>query len=376
MNWYWGSTATATAPAPAKSEGKKLRKKLQKIGSQQRWFPTLGHHDTKKAAAANAADTSKRAISEIPNPDDGKWLEQLRKSGYLCRDSAPPVQQPHDRKPLIRHSTCLVPELAHLTLDDARSGRPLDRRASCAVPSLSSSVTRQYAKTPVHRIGQLEDRAGRDPPALRKVSSIEQIAESYRELLKSSCAILNDTPVEPPSPLHLREPYHADVRIRAGHETIHELPEVLPLAMGSPTSDDGTLVASDADSASLQRRRYSPEPASPRENRLRKRPAAPLRKPPSVSPSLQICFDLLARELSSAANGSSLRPSAETSALQVWVMIEAYERLRDQVLDMRLSSDQEHSLDAMIDTWLKALYAVHDKMMGHDGAMSESDYGD
>ncbi|KAL7622348.1 hypothetical protein AAE478_007852 [Parahypoxylon ruwenzoriense] len=383
MNWYRGTTMTAaTEPAAAKPEGKKLRRRLQKIGSQQRWFPTFGHNDTKKAAAINTTDTTnKKAIPETPEPEpesnDGKWLEQLRKSGYLCRDTAL-VQQSNNRKPL-RHSTCLVPELAHLKLNDAKPG--LDRRASCATPSSASSMTRrssmrQYAKTPVYRIGQLEGSSRQDQPTLRKVSSVERIAESYRELLESSCAILDDTTNEP-SPLRLGEPYRADVRNYVGREeTIQELPEVQPLSIGSPTSDDGTLVASDEESACFKPRYYSPAPTSPRDNHQRNDVIRPLRRMPSVSPSLQICFDLLSRELSSAASGSCLRPSEETSALQVWVMIEAYERLREQVLDMQLNRDQERSLNAMIDTWLKALYTVHDRMTGNDGNISESDYGD
>lgn len=157
--------------------------------------------------------------------------------------------------------------------------------------------------------------------------------------------------------------------------------------MGSPHSDDGTLVAFEEDAVSFMPGSVSPELPSPwgsehghghgHGHEQKRKPIPPARRAsPAGSPSLQICLDLLGRELSSAANGSSLRPSAETSALQVWVMIEAYERLRDQVLGMHLDHEQEGSLDVMLNTWIKALYAVHDKMTGGDGHVSESEYGD
>lgn len=94
------------------------------------------------------------------------------------------------------------------------------------------------------------------------------------------------------------------------------------------------------------------------------------------NPSLQIAVDLLTRELSSAARGIPLKPSSETSALQIWVMIEAYEKLRDQVLEKRMPRDQERSMLAMFDTWLESLQKIHDEMTGNDGTVSESVYDD
>lgn len=48
----------------------------------------------------------------------------------------------------------------------------------------------------------------------------------------------------------------------------------------------------------------------------------------------------------------------DISSLQIWVMIEAYERLRDQVKD----KEGAQHLEPMFDTWLAALYALHDKL--------------
>ncbi|KAI2609677.1 uncharacterized protein GGS25DRAFT_485719 [Hypoxylon fragiforme] len=380
MNWYRGSTIIEQQQQPAttaavKSEGpgKKLRRKLQKIGTQQRWYKPNDHTDAKKAeptpVVTDKNTNSKKTISQTTDTNDGKWLEQLRKSGYLCRGPPPVVrsnEKPH------RHSMQVIPEFAHLSVSDTKPGRSLDKRASCATPSSTSSITRQYAKTPVYHIGQLENHPRRDQPAAHKVSSVEAIAESYRALLESSCAILNDSAQEP-LPLRLGSSYRPDARhSMVGEDVLREIPEALSVT-DSPHSDDGTLVAFEEEAIPFTPRSFSLEPP------LRHR-REPIRQPPRraspASPSLQICLDLLGKELSSAANGMSTQSSQETSALQVWVMIEAYERLRDKIHDMQLGYDQEQSLNAMLDTWIQALYTVHDKMMGGDGNESESDYGD
>ncbi|KAI8958726.1 hypothetical protein F5Y11DRAFT_335235 [Daldinia sp. FL1419] len=375
MNWYRGSTVIVE-PTPARSEGpgKKLRRKLQKIGAPQRWYKPNDqndrndHKDAKKSGAT-ITNANNKVVPAAPDRDDGKWLEQLRKSGSLCRGQAPvqPVEKP------LRHSMQVIPEFAHLAVDDTKPVRHLDRRASCANPPSASSVSRRYAKTPVHHIGQLEGHSRREQTAAHRISSVEEIAESYRALLESSCAILNDT--NQVQPLRLGESYRASLDNQAAREEItQDFSEAL-YVRSSPRSDDGTLVASEADSVSFKPS-FTPEIPSPRELCPQTAVIPPPRRATPGSPSLQICVDLLGQELSSAARGSAFRPNAETSSLQVWVMIEAYERLREKISDMRLGEDQEKSLDTMLDTWIQALYAVHDRMTGNDGHESESDYGD
>lgn len=377
MNWYRGPTST-TEPLTVKPEGagKRLRRKLQKIGSQQRWYQPKDSHSDKAGTSVVTENKNNKTAPETLDLHDGKWLEQLRKSGQLCR-GPPSVDRPN-KKPH-RHSMQVIPEFAHLNINETGLERPLDKRASCATPSSASSISRRYAKTPVHRIGQLENWPGQDQPVARKVASVERIAESYRALLQSSCAILNDTTQEP-LPLRLGKSYLTEASNHDDREdTMQEISE-LSIVMGSPHSDDGTLVAFEEDASSIKPGSISPGPPSIRESRHRReqtQPAPPIRRAsPAGSPGLQICLDLLGQELSSATNGSSIRPSAETSALQVWVMIEAYERLRDQVHEMNLDRNQERSLDATLDTWIKALYAVHDQMTGCDGHVSEREYGD
>ncbi len=73
---------------------------------------------------------------------------------------------------------------------------------------------------------------------------------------------------------------------------------------------------------------------------------------------------------------SPIQSSTDTTALQIWIMIEAYENLRDQVLTKHEGDVRYGPLKAIFDTWLKALHSVHDGMIGGDEQRSESDYGD
>src|SRR5262249_15726801 len=108
----------------------------------------------------------------------------------------------------------------------------------------------------------------------------------------------------------------------------------------SPTSDDGTLISFEEDTVYFKPVSFSPEPRSPTHGYSSSLGSnASNASNPFASPdnlSLQICLDLLTRELSSAISDRRQKPGNEISALQVWVMIEAFERLRDQVAEMRL----------------------------------------
>ncbi|KAI1338770.1 hypothetical protein F5Y15DRAFT_385266 [Xylariaceae sp. FL0016] len=385
MDRYRGPTV-AEAPT-TKPPGKRLRKKLQKIGTFQRQYQP-NYSDAKSNPTCSANGIPMKSVlsgtngatpslkSCLPLPDalgDGGWLEQLRSSGYLVHDD-PSIRQL--KTPLGRPSS-IVPELAHLSINDDRR-ISFDTNTNTSADSSARRVTRRYAKTPVSRIGQLESLSVRPYETAHKVSSVELIAESYRALLESRCSLLRDPT---PEPVHSQTAQSCDLYLAddLAHDrgvlgTLTEVPELTPV-MGSPMSDNGTLVAFEED-AIYFKPAFTPdpsEPPSPLRYQVQAEPT-PLPVSPPDSPSLQICFDLLTRELSSAAGGTSIRPSTETSALQIWVMIEAYERLRDQVGGMGLADGQAGVAEAMFDMWLKALYALHDQMTSQDGR-SESDYG-
>ncbi|ORY61233.1 uncharacterized protein BCR38DRAFT_411122 [Pseudomassariella vexata] len=386
-----------------KPEGKRLRRKLQKIGSPHR--NSQGTPETTQRNQANAgragtpcpysrtsrsnnvdADgTSLQPQLLPPDLSDPKWLDFVRKSAYIGNESDTlrlrAKESPPRRMEVIPE---VIPELAHLSIHNEDQSRKSSDNSFTETVYYSSSSTpvstismRRYAKTPVFRIGQLEDVSSQRPLKPHKVPSVELIAESYRALLDSRCSVFSDKYMTPKSyeeqtrPDSRRQRRGDDVTPDAALED----PATPKSNMGSPTSsDDGTLIGFEEDAIY-----FKPSPSS---SPLRQDSRRSSRRPLSVAtldnPGLGICVDLLTRELSSAVSGNPLRPSDETSALQIWVMIEAYERLHDKIKDMGLDAPQANSMEAMFDTWLRGLYAVHDKMTGNDkqGSDSESDYGD
>lgn len=141
---------------------------------------------------------------------------------------------------------------------------------------------------------------------------------------------------------------------------------------GSPTSD-GTLVAFEEETIYFKPLSFSPEPSSPLNN-YETPLTSPLPTPNNIG--LNICVDLLAKDLASAVGSNDRQPPPEASALQVWTMIEAYERLRDRFRESALRYDELMSLEQSFDTWLKALYAAHARLTGVDQDASESEYDD
>jgi hypothetical protein len=139
---------------------------------------------------------------------------------------------------------------------------------------------------------------------------------------------------------------------------------------GSPTSD-GTLVAFEEETVYFKPVSFSPEPPSPKSHNNESNPPSPLPTPGNIG--FKICVDLLAGDLTSAVTKKN-RTEAETSALQVWTMIEGYERLRERIVDSGLQYDEVLSLEQTFDTWLKALYTTYDRLTGAD--YSGSDYDD
>ncbi|KAJ3555850.1 hypothetical protein NPX13_g10270 [Xylaria arbuscula] len=97
---------------------------------------------------------------------------------------------------------------------------------------------------------------------------------------------------------------------------------------------------------------------------------------PRGNSDLHSSLDLLTKELSSVLHRSPTQHDTDTSALQIWIMIEAYENLRNQILRRHEGDDQYAPLQMVFDTWLKALRSIHDDMTGRDGQRSESNYGD
>lgn len=349
-------------------------------------------------------NSPKRAsLPSPPDLSDPKWQEYVRKSGLLLpMETSPHLQHTRSRSPV-----GLIPEFAHLAVDnDATLKTPQSNRFVDKLPPPSpsphlSSNTRRYAKTPVFRIGQLEDAAPSPPPPLPlpmplryKASDVEPMAEQYRNRLNAGgCENLKDgddrqddserddadaqrqNSIETIRSAITRRkspPVLAPPRLLPGHSrTPPPLGEDSSDHGGSPTSD-GTLVDFEEDAIYFKPAfpGFTPEGLSPIPEDGTSSPFAMSAPPRPDALSLQICVDLLTRELASALRRNQPRPSrgegrgAKVPSLEVWLMIEAYEKLRDQVLDMRLPMDQERALEEMLGTWLGALYKVHEDLAG------------
>ncbi|POS69524.1 hypothetical protein DHEL01_v212083 [Diaporthe helianthi] len=356
-----------------------------------------------------------------PSPDlsSQKWLEYIRKSGYLCpMESSPHLQHTRSRSLTHHPDNKVLPELAHLAIPEKSPRRSLETQQSTASSESASSSLRRYAKTPVRRVGQLEAAHATPPGA-------ESIAEQYRALFKSrshdnmryggagegpdgSDADMRQTSIEAirgatrrrspllpaPSPSPSPSPSLSPIPTPGAGPDLRPEPEPEPEPepglepRGSPTSD-GTLVAFEEDTIFFKPVSFWPEPLSTiregggageddnrashegRHVKLGRPLGRPLPQPGALS--LQIATNLLARELSCAVSNEALRAPTDVRQLQTWVMIEAYEALRDQVLQMALPVDESEALSATFDMWLKALYRVHDDFARATSGPSDSD---
>ncbi|KAJ9151023.1 hypothetical protein NKR19_g5069 [Coniochaeta hoffmannii] len=206
---------------------------------------------------------------------------------------------------------------------------------------------------------------------IREVSngSVNLIAEQYKALIEpNDSRFAESRPQTPRSHQQGRE--GLTIRHKRSSRDLRRESQVFEHAsgespQGSPTSD-GTLVAFEEETIYFKPLSFSPEPSSPL-NTYETPMTSPLPTPNNIG--LNICVDLLAKDLVSAVVKN------DPSALQIWTMIEAYERLRDRIRESGLRYDEVMSLEQSFDTWLKALYAVHDRLAGVDRA-SESGYDD
>jgi hypothetical protein len=394
MDRYRGPSLASPVPVRSvnsKPEGNsRPRKKLQKGGAKQKGYlgKRPGSGASNEDSKGNKFDTAVKLVTHqagviaqpsIPLPpdlSDSKWLDYIRRSGLLS-----PIDTTHPKSSSLTVPVAIIPEFSHLTINDASARLSLDKMSADSPTSSNSTVStmRRRAKTPVFSIGQLEGMPySRDAFTANKTSSVELIAEQYRALLESrdSDSVYSDALSEPSLSRQGFRDDEVEIRRQRSSEDLAsdgflQPPSAAALAH-SPTSDDGTLVAFDEETVYFKPVSFSPEPLSPLRTYESALPSPQL---PQDNLSLQICLDLLTRELSSAVSDRPRRVGTEASALQIWVMIEAYERLRDSILDMRirLGNDEMRGVEMMFDTWLRALYIIHDSLTG-DARASESDY--
>jgi hypothetical protein len=227
----------------------------------------------------------------------------------------------------------------------------------------------------------MDSRVGKNEEAVQQIrtrevvrSGVDLLAEQYKALVATEDSRFSESRPETPRSqqegregLMIRHKRRSGDLRRESQEFEHAADES---PQGSPTSD-GTLVAFEEETIYFKPMSFSPEPSSPLHSY-----DSPMASPLPPSPNnigLKICVDLLAKDLTSAVTMNDGQPPAEASALQIWTMIEAYEKLRDRIRESGLRYDEVMSLEQSFDTWLKALYAAHDRLTGTDQA-SESVY--
>ncbi|KAK9440648.1 mating-type switching protein swi10 [Metarhizium brunneum] len=271
--------------------------------------------------------------------------------------------------------------------------QPRVRRApSVKRPRPASGIRR--AKTPVRQIGQLEMAAAkkRQEAAINRQSSVRTIARQYRTLIDKT-----DIPDVPSVPSIHRKPLPNSAAPHINQFTsndgpIPRLSIIEPRSGGSldepkprcelapwPESDADTLVSSPDISPYVKPLEFSSPPTPPAENGHCEDDHYEdddyIKSPDTETLRFQIGFEMLTRELSSGFADRSSRAGRGASGLQIWVMIEAYEKLRDEISSMEMQDPELQCARAMFDSWLAALRAIQ-KTIANEGAESDSEYGD
>ncbi|KAF7547891.1 hypothetical protein G7Z17_g7411 [Cylindrodendrum hubeiense] len=389
--------------SPAGQNLKPARRKLQKCDPKLKNL--MGKRGSADSTASRNAEVpmspppSRHNQNGAPDLSDSKWSHYLRPKSLNGPPS--PELSPRPAPLVIRQpSQREIPEFSHLTVQDSNPRPSLD---SSSIPSPVSSTStastmRRQAKTPVFRIGQLENPSyGRGLNIANKTSSVELIADQYQAILESRDGTETESIYED-SQAHAN-PWKANaLEVPQSHllpatrsmsrprsrTHLEPLQQPSPRFQSTITQDDD-LVAFEEDAIYFKPVSFSTDPSpepSPSYSQYSfdpsrsSRPPSHYNRPTSQDNlSLQICLDLLTRELSSAMADRPVRSGPNNAALQIWVMIEAYERLRDQVANtaLRNGNGEVGKVTQIFDSWLCALYSIHDSMAA--GAFpNEGDY--
>ncbi|KAM0242253.1 hypothetical protein ACHAP5_007269 [Fusarium lateritium] len=287
---------------------------------------------------------------------------------------------PPQRQSSQRH----IPEFHHLTLQEHRARPSLDSSSlpSTASTTSTSSIMRRQAKTPVFRIGQLEQHAlarkAKDTP--EKTSSVELMADQYNAVFESrdgppaletqlpsnqSTYSFDDTPLQ----ISPHGAKRQSARTSKTYSSMTAVPRQLRPKLRTAATHDTNVAAVEGDTIYFKPYSLSPPPSPDQTPGTPRHSWTDEFRPPSASGhsfqeniSLQIALDLLTSELSSVVSGRPQRNGQDTAALQIWVMIEAYERLRDQLTRQEPSNAEAQKVATMFDCWLASLYSIHSSL--------------
>ncbi|KAF5622861.1 hypothetical protein F52700_10173 [Fusarium sp. NRRL 52700] len=323
---------------------------------------------------------------EINSPYEPPQQQQQYQHHQYQHESEPePPRAFFSPPPRRQSSQRQIPELHHLTLQDHHARPSLDSSSlpSTASTTSTSSIMRRQAKTPVFRIGQLEQHAlarkAKDVP--EKTSSVELIADQYNAVLESrdgppaldsqlppraSTYSFDDTPLQ----ISPHGAKRQSLRSSNTYSSMTAIPRQLRPRLRSAATHDTNVAAVEGDTIYFKPYSFSPPPSPDQTPGTPRGSWTDEFRPPSSSGhsfqdniSLQIALDLLTSELSSVVSGRPQRNGQDTAALQVWVMIEAYERLRDQLTRQQSSNAEAQKVATMFDCWLASLYSIHSSLI-------------
>lgn len=227
----------------------------------------------------------------------------------------------------------------------------------------SDILRRTRAKTPCFFVGQLEKSA-----KPKGTTTAKELADQYQAELP-----LRISSPDPPScPKTLRR----TVRKMKGKQSLRDtLTYDRPYSSHRPYSSDAeTLVGSDSPMSTNSRASssscYFPSKLSQKfREPTKSEEAAKNREEDHRDIGLRICLEMLTNELANALfKQHPVEPLDRASGLQIMLMIETYEsvqqRIRQDIHRLQLANqnpDHVMACEDMLNTWIDALYALHDQ---------------
>lgn len=315
-----------------------------------------------RLATPQSSNCERPSIPMPPDLGDSKWLDYIERSGLM---SSPDLNLSlgSGAKAVTEPPQFIIPEFSRLSLNRPSSrSSPDDNSSSLRPPVMNrprKSLTKRSLMVPPFKIGQLDGTAPRKKEirVIKRRASIELIAEQYQAFLES-----RDAENEEESDYEGKLDDNARLESTQFDPALDQPREVLLDALRpepnnlSPASD-GTLVAFEEDVIYFKPVSFSSPEPSPRPERQSF--DKPLPRPPSDpgNQPLQTCIAMLVKELTNAMPRQA--PGDSSQALQISVMIEAYERLRDQAVTTGMGELEQRNVRSMFDCWLAALHTMH-----------------
>lgn len=403
---------------------------LSLTGSNEQAKPKLALQSGSTAAdtAKSNKVTDEPPSIPLPSPmNDPTWLEYVEHSGLMGVGAELPMglgmRPRNNTNPL----PLMAPEITHLRSNSTTAAVAAMRRPSLenlgALPKVQQMLSRRSPKTRYaqqqkekEQQQQQRNRSQDHGRLLKKKASVELIAEQYRAMLDYKDRLeegfvydedeeappvpeKDDVTVEPELPLlqprkfsggngsssHSRsrspgERVSPRTRTPPQREVILERPPVVAIEDAGDMSpqSDCTLIGFEEDVIYFKPVSFGPSPpASPRPEarQQRKKSADRGRTPPpprtqKEARQLDIGLDLLHGELSSSlARGGCHRRQSEDrlSDLQLTIMIDAYESLRERTRTMELADGDRENMARMFESWVSTLHNIRGSLVTRGG---------